>query len=233
MSTPYKRKNKDHIETVIFTPITTFDYHYKNDEYDEDDYDDDSGCANLRETPYCCPRVRERLVSYENMDELRDKLFSMYEKEEDGDEGDNHPHEKSQRQRGKQSKANSEGKTCDSQPNTEASSTISSKAAIVSPRRPPPLRSILKHKYINADDDEDDKNNCHSQYPYALYTPASSPTGSPPRYPKESTRTKQSPPKRKNRLVRFLLASTNTAASGGSNSKVGAVQTTSSATIDL
>eukprot|EP00339_Tiarina_fusa_P027861 CAMPEP_0117011594 /NCGR_PEP_ID=MMETSP0472-20121206/9939_1 /TAXON_ID=693140 ORGANISM="Tiarina fusus, Strain LIS" /NCGR_SAMPLE_ID=MMETSP0472 /ASSEMBLY_ACC=CAM_ASM_000603 /LENGTH=143 /DNA_ID=CAMNT_0004714449 /DNA_START=177 /DNA_END=605 /DNA_ORIENTATION=+ len=45
--------NKDHIETVIFTPTTT--YH----------------C----EKPDC---VQERVVSYENMDELNAKLYNLY-----------------------------------------------------------------------------------------------------------------------------------------------------------
>jgi hypothetical protein len=47
---------KDRIETVIFTPTTSY--------YEQPGF------------------ARERIVSFENMDELKEKLFSMYEDEE-------------------------------------------------------------------------------------------------------------------------------------------------------
>jgi hypothetical protein len=53
MSTSSSYSNKDHIETVIFTPTTG--YH----------------C----EKPDC---VQERVVSYEDMDELNAKLYNLY-----------------------------------------------------------------------------------------------------------------------------------------------------------
>lgn len=56
------RKEKDHIETVIFTPTTTFE--------------SSSSSCYYPKKPEC---IKERVVSFENMDELQQKLFDMYD----------------------------------------------------------------------------------------------------------------------------------------------------------
>ena len=202
MKTMTTSTTRDRIETVIFTPTTSFDCCGFNDD-------------SLTEYGYC--PARERSVSYENMEELKDKLFLMYEEDEQENTYHAHHHQQQQHEQHQCEDELSNGGANNGEEEyreeKEAAENSSSEddeddgliAATANPS-PPPLRSILKNKCA-AGTYSTSSYHSSSSYPNKTTQPTTPRLPASGSTPSTKRRVRSTPTKKKNRLVRFLISS--------------------------